>query len=327
MASRRASSFDDKRARIAALACSPKAIAAAELRRYLGDKNGYLCGQAAGVAQELDLRELVPEMAAAFDRFLVDGAATDKGCFGKKHILEALLAFEADVPSVYLAGVRCVQLEPAFGEPVDAAVPVRTLSAHALVQIDHPAALVEIAPLLADPEPLVRAEAARALGRSGLEPASALLHLKALTGDAEPDVVEACYEGLLRLAPRRHLAFVAAALRDESRAEAAALALGESRLREALPLLREALSGAAAPRERQSVIMAIALLRSDEATALLLTLVEGAAEAHAVVALDALALHRHDAAVAERVRSAVAARGSRRLAEALRDRFGPPSPS
>lgn len=322
MASRRASSFDDKRARIAALASAPAAIAQAELRRFLGDKNGYLCGEAAAVVQELDLRDLIPDLTAAFERFLVDGVTTDKGCFGKKKILEALLAFEADVPSVYLAGVRYFQPEPAFGKPIDAAVPVRTLSAHALVQIDHAAALLEIAPLLADPEPLVRAEAARALARSGLEPAAAVLHLKVLAGDAEPDVIEACLEGLLRLSPQRYLPVVAAVLRgdDEARAEAAALALGESRLREALPLLEEALGGAG-PRGQQSVIMAIALLRSDEANARLLALVEKGPEKQAAAAIDALALHRHDPAVAERVRNIVAARGSSRLAEALRDRF------
>lgn len=322
MATRRASSFDDKRARIAALASSPAASVAAELRRYLGDKNGYLCGEAAGVVEKLELRDLTPELTAAFERLLVDGVANDKGCFGKKRILEALLAFEAEVPSVYLAGVRCVQLEPAFGKPVDAAIPVRTLSAHALVQIDHRDALAEVAPLLADPEALVRAEAARALARSGLDPAAAVLHLKALTGDAEPDVIEACYEGLLRLAPARYLPFVGAALRgdDEARVEAAALALGESRLREAFPLLRDALGGAG-PRERQSIVTALGLLRSDDANAHLLSLVEDGPEALAAAAIEALALHRHDEAIADRVRKAVAGRGSRRLAEALRSRF------
>ncbi|MFT3770588.1 MAG: HEAT repeat domain-containing protein [Minicystis sp.] len=322
MATRR--SFDDKRARIAELASAPEAVAAAELRKYLGDKNGYLCGEAAAVAQERDMRELIPDLAASFERLLPGGGDADKGCFGKKRILEALLHFEAGVTSVYLAGLRHTQFEPAFPKAVDTAGPIRGLSAHALVQIDHHAALLEIAPLLVDPEPIVRSEAARALARSGLEPAAAVLHLKALTGDPEPDVVEACYEGLLRLAAQRYLPVVAAGLRaeDANRAEAAALALGESRLREALPLLREALADAEGPRERQGLIMAIGLLRSDEANAVLLGLVERAPEAQAVAAINALALHRHDTAIADRVRAAVAARGSRRLAETLRDRFG-----
>ena len=324
MATRKlAPSFDDKRARIAALADQPPALATAELRKYLGDRTAYLVGAAAEVAQKLELRELIPDLAAAFDRLLVDGATHDKGCAAKAKILEALLSFDADVPSVYLAGVRHVQREPAFPVAVDTAAPIRGLSAQALVQIDHPAALLEVAPLLADPEPMARTEAARALGRSGLEPAGAVLHLKALAGDTEPDTLQACYEGLLRLLPHRYLKVVAAAAGGEgARAEAAVLALGESRLREALPVLREALASAAGPRERQSVLMAIALHRSDEACELLLSMLEKAPEAHASAAITALALHRHDPRLAERARKAVEARGSSRLAAVLREQFG-----
>ncbi|APR78788.1 Hypothetical protein A7982_04135 [Minicystis rosea] len=324
MATRRASSFDDKRARIAALASSPEAVVVAELRRFLGDKNGYLCGEAAAVVQQRELRELIPELASAFERLLAAGADADKACFGKKRILEALVAFQADVAPVYLAGLHHVQREPSYPEPVDTAGPVRGLSAHALVEIDHAEALVEITPLLVDPEPMVRAEAVRAIARSAVEGAAAVLHLKVLAGDVEADVIEACYGGLLRLAPARYLSIVADALRSEepARVEAAALALGESRVREALPVLQSALESIARPREQQSVIMAIALVRSDEALAFLLTLVESAPEGQAVAAIHALALHRHDPTVVDRVHRVVALRRSRRLTESLRERFG-----
>lgn len=324
MAARKlALSFDDKRARIAALAGQPPALATAELRKYLGDRTAYLVGAAAEVAHELELRDLVPDLAAAFERLLVDGATHDKGCVAKARILEALLAFDAEVPSVYLAGVRYLQTEPGFPKGIDTAAAVRGLSAHGLVQLDHPAALLELAPLLVDPEPLARTEAARALGRSGLEAAGALLHLKALAGDTEPDALQAIYEGLLRLLPNRYLKVVAAAARGEGAgAEAAVLALGESRLRDALPFLRDALAAAEAPRARQSVLMAIALHRSDEASELLLAMLEKAPEAHAVAAIIALALHRHDPRLAERARKAVEARGSSRMAGAFREQFG-----
>jgi HEAT repeat protein len=324
MAARRASSFDDKRARIAALAEAPKANAAAELRRFLGDKNGYLCGEAARVVEELTLRELTPDLAASFLRLCEGGADVDKACLGKKRILETLLAFDADVPEVYLRGIRYIQMEPAFPRAADTAAPIRGLSAHALVQIDHPAALHEVTPLLVDKEAIVRSEAARALGRSGIEAAGAVLHLKALTGDEEPDVLQSCFEGMLRLGPDRYLRVVAEVLRSGGeRSEAAALALGESRHREALPLLKAALDEVTDPRARQSVLMAIALCRSDEAMATLLSIIEGAPEAHAIAAIGALALHRHDDALAARVRHAVAARRSKKLMEAFDDRFGP----
>lgn len=324
MAQRRASSFDDKRARIAALASAPAAAAVAGLRAFLAEKNGYLAGEAAAVAQQIEARELIPELSSALERLLAAGAAADKGCLGKRRILEALLAFTADAAPVYLRALRYTQREPSFPEAVDTAAPVRSLAAHALVEIDHEGAVAEITPLLVDPEPPVRAEAARALGRSGVTEAGPVLHLKALTGDADPDVIEACFTGLLNLAPRRYLPVVAEALEggDDARAEVAALALGGSRCDEALGLLQRALAASPPPRREQGLIMAVGLLRSDAAGAFLFGLLERGREATAVAALGALALHRHDTALADRVRAAVAARGSRRLAEALATRFG-----
>src|SRR5580704_5468396 len=159
-AARRPSVFDEKRARIVALASADPREALPELRRLLGDKAAYIAGEAAEVAAKLELRELVPDMTAAFQRQLVDAKTSDKGCLGKTRILEALLALEAYTPEVYLAAVRHVQEEPAWPDKVDTAAPLRGLAAHALVQIDHRDALLVIAPLLADPEPVVRAEGA-----------------------------------------------------------------------------------------------------------------------------------------------------------------------
>jgi HEAT repeat protein len=323
---RRATPFDDKRARIAALASSPSPLAAAvpELRRFIADRSGYLAGEAAEVAARLELRELVPDLVTAFLRLLAEGTAADKGCLGKKRILEALLGFEADARDAYLAGLRYTQSEPAFPQAVDTAGPIRGLSAHALVQIDYPAALAEITPLLVDPEEIVRAEAAHAIGRSGLEGAGPVLHLKVLGGDLEPDVLQSAYVGLLRLDSRRYLPVAAAALRSEREptAEAAALALGESRLAEALPILKAALDDAAGGGRNRSLLMSISLLRSDEALDLLVGLVEKAPERQAVAALGALTLHRHDPKIAERVRFVVAARASPRLSDALREHLG-----
>jgi HEAT repeat protein len=315
--------FDDKRARIAALGALPPAQAAPELRKLIGDKNPYLAGEAAEVAGKLELRELGPDLAAAFKRLLGEGAA-DKGCLAKRRILEAMLALEADERDAYLAGLHYEQMEPAYPKAADTAGPVRGLCAHALVQFDHPAALAEVTPLLMDPEAIVRAEAAHAIGRSGLDAAGPILHLKVLAGDAETDVIQSAFTGLLRVDARRYLPVVAAALRgdEEDRAEAAALALGESRLADALPFLKDAATEGGS-RERRSVLMAIALHRSDAGNDFLLAQVEKAPEPQAAAALEALALHRHDPRMVERARQAVDARASRRMAQAFREHFGP----
>jgi HEAT repeat protein len=317
-------SFDEKRARIAALVEAQPPQAEAALRRFIADKNGYLVGEAAQMASRLGLRELGPDLSAAFVRLLETPLKTDKGCFGKNRIVEALLALSAHEPDVYLAGLRHVQREPAFGGPIDTAAGLRGLSAHALLHIGYPNAVLEVVPLLADPEPVTRAEAAGALGSSGLDAAAAALHLKALLGDAEPDVLGACYAGLLRLLPGRYLPFVAKVLHagEGSVAESAALALGESRLPEALAVLKEALPSVDPGRLRDSVLLGMALLRTDAANALLISLVEQGPEDQGAAALAALALHRHDEKLVERIRGAVKARGGKRVLSAFAEKFG-----
>ena len=320
MATRRAS-FDDKLAHLKELAANPPAAAANELRRYLADANGYLVGEAARVATNLELRELIPDLAAACTRLIAAPMTADKGCHGKKLLVQALIALDAATPEVYLAGLRHVQKEPAFGPPIDTASTLRGLCAHALVHMDHRDAALEVAPLLMDPEPDTRSAAADALAATGEEVCAAILHVKTMAGDKEPDVLGACYRGMLALSPRRYLRVVAKALTEEETQESAAIALGESRLPEALPVLQEALGGAGGSLQN-SILLGIALLRLEEANAYLVRLVEEASEGRAAAAVEALALHRHDEKLAAQVRAAVEGRGSRKVMRAWEERFG-----
>ena len=68
--------------------------------------------------------------------------------------------------------------------------------------------------------------------------------------------------------------------------------------------------------------MAIGLCRSDEALAYLVSIVESGPEGHASAAIAALSLHRHDGALVDRVKKAVAERRSRRLQATLEEQFG-----
>jgi HEAT repeat protein len=320
-----ARTFDDKRARIRELASGSESEATAqiELKKLLADKSSYLVGEAAEAVKKLELRALVPDLCAAFGRLLDDPVKNDKGCTGKNHVVEALLSFDAHEPDVYLAGLRHVQKEPAFPEAIDTAAGLRGLCAHALVHIGHRTALLDVAPLLLDPEPVTRAEAAGALGESGMDGAAAALHVKVLAGDKEPDVLGAAYKALLQIAPARYLKVVSAVLQDgrDEEVEAAALALGESRAPGALDLLKDAAREHAASRTADGVLLGIGLLRSDAANAFLLSLVEDAPEAQATKAISALALHRHDEALVEKLRGVVKGRGSRKLTAAFEERF------
>jgi hypothetical protein len=89
----------------------------------------------------------------------------------------------------------------------------------------------------------------------------------------------------------------------------------------AFAALRDAVD--AVPRSAMAtVLLALALLRCEEATAHLLGTVERAARAIAAMAITALALHKHDDGIAGRVRSIVDARREPRLREAFAAKFG-----
>ncbi len=319
MAPRR-SSLEQKLARLRAVTEGTPAQAIDELRWALGDSHSYLVGEAAHLTAQLGLHALIPDLCNAFAR-LCDGSTEDKGATGKRRLIEALLALDAAVPSTYLAGLRIVQREPPGWN--DVAAPIRSLCAHALIRIDHPGAVLDIAPLLVDELPEVRSEAARALMYSGIENVAALLHLRVLTGEPDPDVIGACFKGMLRLSPARYLPFVIERLRGtvQSEAESAAIALGESRLPGALPALREALERPGRSRLHDALTLALALHRSAEANEHLISLIAQAPEPLAVSALGSIALNRHDTQVDERVRRTVKERRSKKLTQVLRDKF------
>src|SRR6185369_6645482 len=121
---------------------------------------------------------------------------------------------------------------PVLGKPTDTAGPLRGYSGLGLLSIRHRDAVVELADLLADPEPAARIAAARGLASTGREDATLLLRLRLRAGEAAPDVVGECLAGLLRLDPERSLPLaerLLAQLAGEFR-DAVAYALGDSRL-------------------------------------------------------------------------------------------------
>ncbi|MCL5744493.1 MAG: hypothetical protein M1541_11300 [Acidobacteria bacterium] len=118
--------------------------------------------------------------------------------------------------------------------------------------------------LLADPAPEARAAAVRALAGSGSPAAPLLLRLKARLGDARAEVTGECLTALLWLDWRSALPLALEHLDgpDTEAAAAAALALGEAKTPEGFGVLRARLPDSPI---RPTLLMAIALLRSDEA--------------------------------------------------------------
>jgi HEAT repeat protein len=295
----------------------------ATLRAVIEGEGSHAVARAAAIVAQHGLAGLAGTLVAVFPRFLERPERSDPGCTAKTGIVEALRRLEQLEPGLYRQAAAHVQMEPVFGGRVDTAVDLRGTAALALAELGGSDVLVDLAHLLADPEPPVRISAARALAAYGRESAIPLLHLKALSGDAEPRVVSDCLLSLLRLAPAGELAFVASFLaKDDTRADAAAAALGESRLAEAVPVLAGWLDAAARRGLGRGAVLALATLRREPAIDVLLKAVRQGPPTLARDALAALASIADDGPLAVRAREAAAERPE--LLAVLRRAFGAP---
>lgn len=294
-----------------------------DLAPFLLHKSNHVAAAAADTVGRLEAVTLAGDLAAAFPEWMKDPAAHDYGCKALTAIAKTLAAMDHRAIDVYLSGIRHVQKEASYGPPVDTAAALRGICAQGLVRTSYADALLECVTLLADPEVPARSGAARAISESGQSAGVLLLRYKALIGDKDEEVIAECFAGLLRLAPAESLEFVAKflALGDEI-AERAALALGESRLAAAFPLLKEALEQHARATLRRTLLLAIAMLRLDEALELLLRRLAEDSEKQAGDALAALALYNRDDTVRERIRGILTARNSLALNSVFDQEFG-----
>jgi hypothetical protein len=236
-----------------------------ELTKCLASKISLLAAKAARIAGECRVDALAPQMVEAFQRFFIRPETADRRCEAKLAILRALEQIEYPSHEPFLRGVRHVQVEPTWQPPfrIDTAPELRAVSALGLVRTNYPDVAIELVQLLADPEREARVGAVRAIAYWGTRAGALLLRFKVLTGDPEPEVIGECFNGLLHLEPEKSLAFVAGYLdhANAAVAEAAALALGESRCPQAFAILK----GRVDSPIRRAVLMAMVLLRTDEA--------------------------------------------------------------
>ncbi|HEY9738795.1 MAG TPA: hypothetical protein V6D06_21020, partial [Trichocoleus sp.] len=177
------------------------------LRQVIGSQYGIAVAQAAQIVAESEIYALVPDLVKAFDRFMVKAKDRDPGCRAKDAIANALYRLEHSDETVFLQGIRHVQMEPVWGGQVDTAPKLRGTCALCLVRMNYSRAMVELADLLADPEQEARIGAARAIAYSGNDFGVALLRLRIKVGDV-PAVVGECLAALLKLAPADSLPLV-----------------------------------------------------------------------------------------------------------------------
>lgn len=284
-------SFEDQLAALEGLRHQTAEASIGPLRKALAHRNNYVVGKAADLARELRLTVLVPELLAAFNRFFTDPVKTDPQCWAKNALSRALTALEWQDPDVYLRGMRHIQMEPVWGGQSDTAGALRGTCALALVQcraLPESDLLAHLIELFADKDKSVRVEAARAIEQVGSRAAALLLRLRATLAGEEPEVLGACYSGILSIEGKPAIPWLAGFLAagDDTAAEAA-LAIAGDRSPEAFAALRERFHGARDPWFRSVLLSAIALTRQDAALDFLFELVR-TASGHAEAAIEAI---------------------------------------
>ncbi len=284
-----------------------------QIAKALAARSNLLAAKAARIAGEAQWAALTDDLAAAFDRFLRRGAALDKGCRASIAIARALYSLDYDGASLFLRGMRHVQMEPVFGGSVDTATELRAVCAMGLAATTCPDKLRELVELLVDTEWQARAGAVRAITAVGSEAACLLLRLKALAGDKEPEVTGDCFTGLLSLEGAAAMPLVTSFAQGQDAAlrEVSMLALGATRRPDAIQWLIERFAQVADNETRQSILLALATSRTEEAIAFLLGVIRDGSSRSSEMAVSAMEVNRADPRIAGQVDEARRVRASR----------------
>ena len=291
MANRR---IEDQLDALSSLRGSSAAVAVPALRKGLNDRVNLVAAKAANVAASLPAPELVPDLLRAFDRLFNDPVKTDPQCWGKNAIALALRELGHRDSAAFLRGAVHIQLEPVWGRTEDTAGPLRghcLLALPSCPDLRREEVLRHMVNALTEASPAVRADAARALAEMQGDDCALLLRLKARAGDSEPEVIGQVFESLLAIERRNAVPFIAAFLAPADQvAEEAALALGNSRLSEAVDILLKVWPESRGAEYRQALLRALSISRQENAIEFLRCLAADGRAQDAADAKSALAL-------------------------------------
>jgi HEAT repeat protein len=266
--------FEEQLAALDLLRQQPPEACVEPLRKALGHRNNFVVAKAADLAREFGLTDLTPDLLRTFDRFFENPEKSDPQCWAKNAISRALAALELQEPETFLRGMHHIQLEPVYGGRSDSAGTLRATCALALVQcrrLTNDELLAHLVDLLADKDKTVGAEVARAIEQVGSPSASLVLRLRAVLANDEPEVLGACYSGILRLEGVSAIPWISRflATSDDAAGEAA-LAIASTHSPQAFDVLKKSLDAAPDPWFRSVLLSAIALTRQDAAMEFLL---------------------------------------------------------
>jgi len=311
-------SFEEQIAALDRLRQQAPEACIAPLRKALEHRNNFVVGKAADLVRDFQLQQVIPELLIAFERFFENPAKSDPQCWAKNSLSRALAAFEHQDAAVFLRGMRHIQLEPVWGGSSDTAGTLRATCALALVQcrsLLEPDLLAHLVELFADKDKAVRIEAARAIEQVGSPSAALLLRLRAVLGADEPEVLGACYSGILRVEGASAIPWISRFLAssDDPAAEAA-LAIAGTHSAQGFKILCERFTEESDPWFRSVLLSAIALTRQDAAVEFLLELVR-TESLQAEGAIEAILRSTPSDEITKRLEKLVA--GNQRLARAF----------
>jgi len=294
-------------------AAGPGDTAIAALRSGLRNRVNVVVAKSAALANEFQLKQLMPELLQAFERLFTDPVKSDPQCWGKNALARAIKDLGHAESALFVRGARHIQMEPVWGGQEDTAPTLRGTCLLALVQcadITRETILRHLVDALADRATPVRIDAVRTLRElEGMESAL-LLRLKAKAGDREPEVTGQVFDSLLALEREEAVPFVAEFLASESDdSQEAALALGASDLAESVPVLTQAWEHSRMRDRKQLLLRAMSASRRQSAREFLFSLIQAGRSPDCSDALEALALHKGSTEVREEVKRVVALRG------------------
>jgi hypothetical protein len=327
--------FEEQLAALDALRQLPPEATIEPLRKALTNRNNFVVAKAADLIRSLNLIQLTPDLLTAFDRFMLcsdkeDPIKTDPQCWAKNALSRALATFEHQDAAVFLRGMKHIQLEPVWGGSSDTAGTLRATCALALVQcrsLREADLLSHLIELLGDKDKAVRTEVARAIEQVGSPSAVLLLRLRAILDsilksrkpgekpEEEPEVLGACYSGILRIEGPSAIPWIAHFLSDsDDPAAEAALAIAGTHTQQGFELLRDRFAKESDPWFCSVLLSAIALTRQDAALEFLLDQVRTESP-HAEAAIEALLRSLPSDEIKNRLEKLVA--GNPRLARAF----------
>jgi hypothetical protein len=292
----------------------------AEIAKAIGSKTNLIAAKGAELARELQVRDLADTLHKAFDRFMEKPGTTDKGCYAKTAIVQALYELEMNDLDVFLRGIHHVQMEPIWGGSADTAAELRGVCALGLVRANYNDVMNELAELVVDPDPSARLNAVRAIGYSENDLVGApMLRMKLLSGDEHPEVIVEAFASLMKLAPAKQVKFVARFLEkpDAEMREMALLALGQSRQPAAFDLLQSMYEREIRVDKRRVFLQPIALTRLPAGHQFLLHVIADEPRDLAIAAIEALKPYRSDSSLRAKMEKAVNDRDEPTVREAF----------